>query len=33
MLKVELLSAGEVMAEGESSDEWGSVEVRWNPQT
>ena len=32
MLKVELLSAGEVMAEGESSDEWGSVEVRWNPQ-
>lgn len=32
LLKVELLSAGEVMAEGESSDEWGSVEVRWNPQ-
>ena len=32
MLKVKLLSAGEVMAEGESSDEWGSVEVRWNPQ-
>jgi hypothetical protein len=32
MLKVELLSAGEVVAEGESSDEWGSVEVGWNPQ-
>ena len=32
MLKVKLLSAGEVMAEGESSDEWASVEVRWNPQ-
>ena len=32
VLKVELLSAGEVVAEGESSDEWGSVEVRWNPQ-
>jgi hypothetical protein len=32
MLKVKLLSAGEVMAEGESSDEWGSVEIRWNPQ-
>jgi hypothetical protein len=32
MLKVKLLSAGEVMAEVESSDEWGSVEIRWNPQ-
>jgi len=30
-LRVEVLSAGEVVAKGETSEELGSVEVNWNP--